>query len=377
MRISGLHDPKCATVPVHAKLDELQSEYDKENSYYVQIQKTARMNEYAKLVLLTVKANYDIDLFLDEFFLRDESKAIMAMKLPGLDNISMVQAAAEKIPGLHTVSHGIEPTRTLAIGWDRNAVFGAAASASAEQGKKRPTPEDAVWKARMEKHQALIETCGIPRAGRQLRIHHLRGIFSIRCDDIAKQWPEDATNCVIRFTGVRFAIFNFGVLEGVMRFGLDRESAICDEFDSEGGYTNSDFDEDETAPSKAPNRAAPTPQKRSWHAPASASASSKRHKPSSSNPLRLYFQWRGRETREGMIQLDDDTNPTNTGYIDMSDERCMAFSGVANFGFAGEKVRFDGFKTQLLSGPATNKWKGFSKEVYEKERAGRWVLFRK
>lgn len=75
-----------------------------------------------------------------------------------------------------------------------------------------------------------------------------------------------------------------------------------------------------------------------------------------------------------MIQLDndDDTNPIHTGYIDFSDKRCVAFSGVGNFGFAGNSVRFEGFITQLLGGPLTMKWPDFDREVYESERVGRW-----
>lgn len=362
-------------MPVRVKLEEdsLRTEYGQKNSEHVESQKNERMKEYAKLVSPAAKANYDIDLFLDEFFLRDPSRAISAMKLPGLDSRSTVHAAAEKIPGLHTVSHGREPTRTLAIGWDRNAVFSAAASGSAEQGKKRPAQEDAGWQGKMEKHQALIAKHSGPKIGRQLRVHHPHGTFSVRCDDIAKQWPEGASNYSLRFTGQRFAIFNFGVLQGVMRFGVDRESAICDEFDSEDDYRDSGESEGDKLPPPSKSKGAgKNSKKRSLSSPGSVPAS-KRHKAANSHPsLRLYFQWRGRETGEGMIQLDNDTNPTNTGYIDMSDKRCVAFSGVGNFGFMGQQVRFEGFMTQLLGGPMTMKWEHFSKEAYERENEARW-----
>ena len=37
-----------------------------------------------------------------------------------------------------------------------------------------------------------------------------------------------------------------------------------------------------------------------------------------------------------MIQLDDDDDDaTHTGYIDFSDKKYLTFSGVGNFGFAG------------------------------------------
>lgn len=360
-------------MPVRVKLEEdsLRTEYDAKNGDHVQSQKDARRSEYGKLVLPAAKANYDIDLFLEEFFLRDQSRAILAMRLPGLENRSTVHAAAEKIPGLHTVSHGREPSRTLAIGWDKNAVFSATASESVEQDKKRLPQEDAGWQARMEKHRAIIGKSGNPRVGRHLRVHHAYGTFSVRCDDIAKQWPEGASNYVLRFVGGRFAIFNFGILEGVMRFGLDRASAICDDFDSEDDHRTTDSEGGETPLPKNSKSPGKNPKKRPLSTPSSVPAS-KRHKPPTSNPLRLYFQWRGRDTSEGMIQVDDDANPTHTGYIDMLDKRCVTFSGTANFGFAGNSVRFEGFKTQFLGGPMTMKWEHFSREAYERERANRW-----
>lgn len=363
-------------MPNHAKLEEnnLRIEYDKKNNDHVQTQQKARREEYTKLVLPADKANYDIDLFLDEFFLRDQSKAISAMKLPGLDKRSMMHAAAEKIPGLHTVSHGKEPSRTLAIGWDENAVYSAAAGGSAEQDKKRLLKEDTGWQTKMEKHRAVVAKYKGPKVGRQLRLHHVYGTYSVRCEDIAKQWPEGAGNYVLRFMPGRFAIFGFGILQGIMRFGIDRESALCDEFDSEDDQKSSEPEPDEKPvpkPSKSPGK---NSKKRSLSSPSSAPASKRRKLPTTttSNPLRHYFQWRGRDTSEGMIQLDNDTNPTNAGYIDFSDKRCVAFSGVGNFGFAGNEVRFEGFMTQLLGGPMTMKWEDFSREAYEREWGARW-----
>lgn len=361
-------------MPVHAKLEEdrLRNEYNQKNDDHVQNQKKARQDEYSKLILPADKANYDIDLFLDEFFLRDESKAIAAIKLPGLDSRSKVHAAAEKIPGLHTVSHGKEPSRTLAIGWDRSAVYSAAASGSAEQGKKSQSQENAAWQAKMEKHRAIVAKHKGPKVGRQLRLHHVYGTFSVRCDEIAKQWPQSANTYVLRFMQDRFAIFGFGILQGVMRFGIDRQSAISDEFDSEQDHKTNEPEVDETPhpkPSKSPSK---TSKKRPLSSPTKTPASKRRKLPTASNPLRLYFQWRGRDTSEGMIQLDNDTNPTNTGYIDFADKKCVAFSGVGNFGFAGNAVRFEGLMTQFLGGPMTMKWEEFSREVYERERVSRW-----
>lgn len=242
-------------MPAHAKLEEdrLRNEYNKINDDHVQSQKTARREEYAKLILPADKANYDIDLFLDEFFLRDESKAISAMKLPGLKSRAMVHAAVEKIPGLHTVSHGTEPSRILAIGWDESAIYSAAASGSAEQGKKRLAQEDAGWQAKMEKHRAIIAKHKGPGVGRRLRVHHPHGTFSVRCDDIAEQWPDWAGSYVLRFTSDRYAIFGFGILQGIMRFGVDRESAISDDFNSEDDYgTSSESELDITPPPVKP-----------------------------------------------------------------------------------------------------------------------------
>lgn len=350
-------------------------EYDKRNGDHIKSQKAARTKEYHKLVSPTAKANYDVDLFLNEYFLKDQSRAIKAMQLPGLANRSVVHAAAEKIHGLHTISHGREPNRTLAIGWDRNAIYAAAASGSAEQVKQSRTQDDPVWEARMEKHQALVKKCEIPSDGQQVCMPFFYGNFAIRCDEIAEQWSEGASSYNLRFVGGRSAIFNFGVLEGVMRFGPDQESVTRDEYDSEDDYADSsdEDDKDESPPLKTSNRTAPNPSKRPMHNPPPSARAPKRAKPSSSStPLRLYLQWRGRETGESQIQLDSKTDPTHTGHIDFSDARCVTFSGVADFGFVGRQVRFEGFETQHLGGPQTKKWGDYSEEMYERERVGRW-----
>lgn len=356
-------------MPVHVSLGDngLSTEYDKMNGERVQVQKDARMKEYTKLVLPADKANYDVDLFLEEFFSKDHSRAILAMKLPGLENGATLHAAVEKVPGLHIISYGGEHTRTLTIGWDIIAVLKAAASGSAEQSKKRQPQEDAGWQAIMEEHRALVAKHGSPKVGQQVRVHYPQGTFSVRSDDIAAQRPEGASDYVLRFRGTRFATFAFGVVHGIMRFGVDLASATSDEFDteddseSEGGSTSPFY-------ASTPKISDKHPKKRSFNFPPASIPAPKRRKPSSSsNPLRLYFQWRGRDTVEGMILLDDDTNPTHTGYIDMSDERCVAFSGVGNFGFLGHKARFEGVMTGKWGGPMAVKWENFSREVYEWE----------
>lgn len=393
--------------------NSLRVEYDKKNSDHVQSQKTARKEKYDKLVSPTAKADYDVDLFLDEFFLSDQSRAIKAIRLPGLANRSEVHGAAEKIHGLHTVSHGREPNRTLAVGWDRHAVFTAAASASAEHSKQRQTQEDAAWEAIMKKHQALVKKCNIPKTDQHVPTNYYYGNFAIRCDEIAAQWPKNTSSYNLRFVGGRSAIFNFGVLEGVMRFGPDRESVMCDEHDSEEDddtdsddeddedddtdsddeddedddtdSDDEDDDKDESPPLKTPpsNRTVANPLKRTMNNPSPSVPAPKRAKqtpPSSPltttttpTPLRLYFQWRGRETGESQIQLDSsETNPTHTGYLDFPDARCVTFSGVGDFGFVGHEIKFEGFKTQFMGGPATKKWEDYSEEVYETKRVGRW-----
>ena len=229
LKIGGLHDKKCASVPVRVKLEEdsLRNEYDTKN-----------------------------DLVLNEFFLRDQSRAILAMKLPGLDNRSVVHAAAEKIPGLHTASHGREPSRTLAIGWDENAVFNAAASASGEQDKKRLLQKDAGWQARVEKARSnRCQARETKRVGRQLRVHHPHGNFfrPMRryCDAVVGKTLA-ITFYVLRFTLYDGAIRHLqqlqGDLQGVMRFGVDRASAVCNEFDSEDDHSTSESEADEKTP---------------------------------------------------------------------------------------------------------------------------------
>ena len=96
---------------------------------------------------------------------------------------------------------------------------------------------------------------------------------------------------------------------------------------------------------------------------------------------RLPFLWRGRETGEGKIQLDNDKSPSNVGTLEFVDAACTRFHRLININLVGERVEFDGYRIgkgpKVVGGRGTAgvgsvSWEALSEQAYESERVGRW-----
>lgn len=250
------------------------------------------------------------------------------------------------------------------------------------------------WATKLERHQAFKRKKSTTASSKQpFDLESIRGTYIVKCKEIEEQWPSSSDDLRLRIMNSQRAgwtgIFDFGVLEGVMLFGTDRQrlnqkrsdiergescdSELEEEIGSESDEDDAELDEDECEDDdrydddKYEAEISPTPSSsRKRDAPtggASRPSSSKRSKQSAAQPHRVFLQWRGCETGEGEIQLDDDNQ--NTGHLDFTDASCTEFHGVASFVFVGDQVEFQGYKIESLGGPATRSWMDYSEADYE------------
>lgn len=331
--------------------------------------------------------------------------------------------AASKIEGLNTHSDGREPNRILAIGWDRTAVWKAASEAAAEGYREREIELQEESNARMQEHREFLESIESQRkkktgksggkASKDFDLSQVAGKYLIECKAIEEEWPDQAENGLYmkivpdrENKGRMVAEFEFGILEGVMRFiqvgekhladgdhGWASDSGESTEVDSyrDDEEEGDDDDNDELTTSFMPddiNIYESKNRKRKLQSsppavarePDSKSPKSQPSKPaapqvkktrlSDTGKFKLLFLWRGRDTGTGEIQIDSDRS--NKGFIEFENADCVTFTGVMDAPFFTKGV-LKGFKVARDDGKGiVSHWKDFSKKVYEHERVNRW-----
>jgi hypothetical protein len=322
--------------------------------------KQTRFAEFSKLGSPSKEAEFDRSLFLSKHFLDDNgapdrSKTRQPLSLPGLDNIVSLSRAASKIPGLHTrIGETDDTSRVLVIGWDEGSVWEEADRISSQNAVERKKKQR---EKKMQEHRDYVARRKHLRAKKTFDAKYAVGSYIVECKSISEQWPDmdDLTMNITQAKGLGelVADFDFGVLDGIMRLGSDAELLS----------TPPEYDEDETA---FPG------SKRKWPAQRSGSQSSKKSRKSTSSgqPRRLYLRWRGRETGEGELEMDDDDS--NTGYLDFVDNSCTAFNGVADLTFVGPKVTLCGYKISSDGGEMIKSWDAYTEENYLYTRIARW-----
>lgn len=325
-----------------------------------------------------------------------------------------MHAAAEKIRGLHTHSAGEEPYRVLAIGWDRSAVWSAAAEAAAPGYKKLAMERDMEGQARMDQHRKFVKAVSGGKKGTQKAkqqfdmLSQATGEYLVECEHIEEQWSHTAQDGLHMkivadsdHRGRLVAEFDFGVLEGIMRFRKPGEEPLPDDGRASGKKkkldTNAYFEEEEeeeedttsdsesedelleddgyNKPFSASNKrkqssSSLTAAKRKPNSQPAGRSQVKKTRPSPSQNLKLLFLWRGRETGEGEIQLDYDQS--NKGFIEFRNSDCLTFAGVMDSPYF-TKAKLSGYKVARDDGKGIRTtWEEFSEEVYERQRVSRW-----
>lgn len=377
---------KCESLPASVNEIEtrlpgryapLEVEYRRAMASYEQAKDERDRAAFVACKTPTEEANQDLKRFLRKYFLDDRDKPApncisLPMALPDLNDRVSLHMAAERISGLHTASGGKEPHRTIVIGWSASAVRSKALELDTQARHAAAQATTAAFDARMTKHRDFVTAQG-KKEGIAV------GQYIIECETISEGWDdmgEMSLNIMFDRNGSNLhGTFDFGILTGAIRLTSKplkaRQEQILaghDEY-SDDDDTDEDTDEETSESDSVTPPPAFTGSKRKAGASSSAQPSTKKSRTAAQDPLRHNFQWRGRETGEGEIQLDYDGS--NVGRFDFVDKTRTVLKGVIATPFTGP-AEFKGYKISSVAGRQTEYWDDFGEDGYEEERRGRW-----
>ncbi|TGO19698.1 hypothetical protein BTUL_0003g01550 [Botrytis tulipae] len=204
----------------------------------------------------------------------------------------------------------------------------------------------------------------------------VRGSYVIECPDIEEEWGEKDSDLTLDIyvenkngRHQMFAMFNFIVVEGIMRFERPtdvpspknadkkrkRESTSSIDEDEDGDVMMSDVSQNVASNSKHKE---------------SAFFLGANDKPTARRPTWPY-RWRGEETGEGEIQLGSDKRLESITF----DDKKKTLSGTFTCDFAG-KCKFTGLminrRPQDSRIDPENQWESRSEVAYEEALQTRW-----
>jgi len=291
--------------------------------------------------------------------------------------------------------------------------------------------EQLSWDYKLQKHKEFAEAqrarSAVPyidSSGSDPEYNHvehaLNGCWLVKCDEITGQWDEHDLRLQVNVRGMHeltVGKFDWGILEGIMQFDTDfsrlphasgttggtgTKRRRRDSTDSENERADAaDAQEDIEALQKqvsdlserlqtterlllavfdafsgaqsfvdARRRVRERFEQHEAHQHDVQQDQAQAHR-ASHHPRRVHFIWCGRETREGQIQLDDDSLG-NRGWIEFTDDACVEFNGVIDAGFVGQGVKWSGYKLGYDAPPFRRSWEEFSEAQYEEDRVSRW-----
>ncbi|KAF2817107.1 uncharacterized protein BDZ99DRAFT_564906 [Mytilinidion resinicola] len=282
-------------------------------SKLIEEQKGLKTEGFEKLSTPGLEAAYVMAMFMRKYFLNDggtpdQSKAPGPLVLTGFGDRSGMHNRAQQVPGLETYSGGEGNARTIVVGWDRSAVWGAAGNIDSAQRAEHEKEKEFEWAEVMKKHGSFIKSLPKSASRQAFSIEQARGSYAIQCDKITSEWPQGSPlklRIVLGLQGV-VGMFHFGVIEGIMWFEVNEEGLLGmehdeDESQDEDNFEDEDEDEDED---KLVTNPLPPSNKRKASSTAARPTVKRGKSTSTRQSRRLFLKWRGRETGEGEIQLD-------------------------------------------------------------------------
>lgn len=199
------------------------------------------------------------------------------------------------------------------------------------------------------------------------------GSYAVDCPEIKDQWPDLAENLGLDIystgePGIFQASFDFGVLEGVMVLGLDKNKveAYCSRMDP----SENEFEEDEEDEEEEEDEEDKKPQagsKRKASSPQRGRGRPKKAKADKDQGLTYHLKLRCRETGEGEVYAEPDD-----GVIKFKDASLASFKGEADLPCVGSKIPFTARKVSDKPSGQPSNWADYSNEQHEYAQVARW-----
>ncbi|KAJ4268981.1 hypothetical protein NW762_003052 [Fusarium torreyae] len=398
---NAVHQGQCDHVPesvsslqqsMERTLQPLYQNWESDVREWDEKEKQRKQEALNRCTTAGEKAAYDLDLFLDHYFLTDgkpdELKTSEPLALEGFDQRMTLHLRAETIPGLHTVSGGFGSNRTLCIGWNRNAVVDLARSIDSRAREAAKRLKEEKWKEAMGEHFQYV-SASTPKTMRpkgkgkqRFDLRQCQGSYIIKCDVVTDGWEDLAFHILTLEIyagrdGKLTANYDFGIIEGAMLLAdneesLDAIAGTLDDSDDNSEMSDSEEsggeDEDEGREKKGRKRSLVQDIKSKSKAKGKDNRSTKRQKAGPSLSRRVFYRMRGRETGEGEI-----FSTPEPGQIDFLNDGCTKFSGlVYHFPYVSDNVEFSGYKISDSPKGKAEDWNDYSEAAYEYARGERW-----
>ncbi|KAJ5905353.1 uncharacterized protein N7473_002269 [Penicillium subrubescens] len=288
-----------------------------------------------------------------------------------------ISDAASKIPKLHYEKAMGAETRAIYLGWDAAAVEKAASEHVASQ-----------WKAPLDDFDESDEDDKRERARKKLHTDYLNAIAQSKSQNKAvrgpspigsyivdsqyykKQWRSGADDLRLDIhktdtPGVFQANFEFGVHEGIMMIGVQKD--VLEEHCLEADRQTVFSDDEEEYDSESEGRTLASGSKRKASG-TPGTKKAKKQQSESTNSLKYQLKMRCRETGEGEIQA-----ATTDGSLEFDNETLVRFVGEATIPlWSNEKFSFTACKISNRPSPAEKDWGHYSERRHDYEWARRW-----
>ena len=319
--------------------------YNVDMKAYHALQLTQRRMMFDACTTPAEEAKCDGALFLRKYFLdesgnphRSETPDLMLLEGYDIQDLTLFQRV-ERIPGLHVADGGIGGSRVLIIGWDRIRVNEKASAIDMEKSFGKGVQRDFQnWESLMKlhheyRHYATTRPNSVDPAG----VLNRCGLFALQAERIRREWPSVAKEMQLRMFHKGLAIFDLGIIVGMMVFAETPER-LCEVIAKDmWNFSHRDYETNETG--------------------------------LEDDTRRLYFRWRGYNTQTGISYIDPDNK--NNGFIDFADARGTSFEGRIRVSMPvlGNQVSFHGFKIWDNPGMITMDWNELSHLPSERAKA--------
>ncbi|KAE9961978.1 hypothetical protein BLS_001044 [Venturia inaequalis] len=305
-----------------------------------QMREEMRDEYFVKLPIQELAQEYPLR-FVKQYFLNDlggpdRTRTTTVLEIEGVDHRSdytrrKVEQALNTVPGLHYTS---SPS-SMFIGWDPEAVN----SGPRIQAEKIVAEEKAKSDARIALHEKYAKE--MSAEGSPV------GVYLIDCEEIQNGWERgEDLELSIRESdckGIYEADFEFNIISGAMMLSTDKATINehCARLakEEEKEEYGSDISDEDDSENDSDGDVKPTPNGKRVRFGSEDTQPQKKAKKTADGDVKLFLKWRGRESGEGEIGLDD-----NEGAIIFTDPRHLTFSGRMDMGPIGSNVLFTGMK---------------------------------
>lgn len=313
--------------------------------------------EWAQLETPSERALYNLDRFMEHYFLTDgqpdPAKKPEPIALHDITDEQMMAAVQDRVMfvnGLEIAIGGQGPDRTMCIGWDRAAVCGLAGEIEntvKENQRKRVQDE---WERAMQSHRQFVESIqpakvesSAPQPAGPMPLTAARGCFVVQCKAVMEKYPDHPNLANIALNITDSPANNGETLRAAVDLGVFQGTAVLSFSQPVVDWFVKYYDRSALATTGIAAAATPTGAKGAKRKAAEESDSQRPAKQRKSNepppPGRILVRMRGRELIEGMLCPE-----VQEGYLEFTDSACTKFTGVFDIPGVGEDLEIEGFR---------------------------------